>query len=55
LVAGRGDLTQGWHSLLEIYQKLWNKGYRPKNDLDDFLGVDPSEPEKPVVGGFNAV
>ena len=27
LVAGRGDLTQGWHSLLEIYQKLWNNGY----------------------------
>lgn len=55
LVAGRGDLTQGWHSLLEIYQKLWNNGYRPKDDLDDFLGIDPSEPEKPVVGGFNAV
>jgi hypothetical protein len=55
LIAGRGDLTQGWNSLLEIYQKLWNNGYRPKDDLDDFLGVAPSKPEKPVVGGFNAV
>lgn len=55
LVAGRGDLTKGWNHLLETYQKLWAIGYRPKDDLDDFLGVEPSEEKKPVVGGFNAV
>jgi len=54
LAAGSGNLTDGWHHLLETYQKLWELGYRPRKDLYDFLGADMQTTEKPVVGGSDA-
>jgi hypothetical protein len=29
LAAGSGDLSQGWHEILAIYQHLHTLGYRP--------------------------
>ena len=37
MAAGQGDLSLGWHHLLETYQNLWERGYRPTGDLNDFL------------------
>ena len=35
--AGNGDMSKGFKNLLEIYQVLWSRGYRPTNDFEDFL------------------
>jgi hypothetical protein len=34
LTAGQGDLTRGFHTVLEIYRVLHNKGYRPDMPMD---------------------
>jgi hypothetical protein len=35
LTAGQGDLTRGFHTVLEIYRVLHSKGYRPDIPMDD--------------------
>lgn len=32
--AGRGDMSAGFHHVLETYVVLWNKGFRPTKDFD---------------------
>lgn len=32
--AGRGDMSAGFHHLLEVYAILWSKGFRPHKSLD---------------------
>ena len=53
LCAGKGNITNGFKNALDCYAILWELGYRPRNDLYDFLGVDKGEPYKPVVGDSN--
>ena len=38
--AGEGDISKGFKNALDCYAVLWRLGYRPRNDLYDFLGVD---------------
>jgi len=35
--AGQGNVTHGFHHVISCYQILWNRGYRPEADLDEFL------------------
>ena len=35
LSAGQGDITQGFHLLMEIYAHLHAQGFRPGDDVDD--------------------
>ena len=35
--AGQGNITHGFRHMLECYQILWNRGYRPHLDLEEFL------------------
>jgi hypothetical protein len=35
--AGKGNITHGFKHLIECYQVLWQRGYRPHKDLDKFL------------------
>lgn len=35
--AGRGDISDGFKNVIDSYQVLWNAGYRPEMDLNDFL------------------
>lgn len=32
--AGRGDMSAGFHHLLEVYSFLWLQGFRPHRSLD---------------------
>jgi hypothetical protein len=48
--AGRGDISQGFKNALDCYAILWRLGYRPQDDLRDFLGVGEEVGLKPVVG-----
>jgi hypothetical protein len=32
--AGRGDMSAGFHHLLEVYSFLWIQGFRPHKSLD---------------------
>jgi hypothetical protein len=41
--AGDGDLSKGFKNLLEIYQVLWSRGYRPRIDFEEFLCRDTNE------------
>jgi hypothetical protein len=41
--AGDGDLSKGFKNLLEIYQVLWSRGYRPRIDFEEFLYGDTNE------------
>jgi hypothetical protein len=50
LCAGNGNITKGFKDVLDCYAILWRLGYRPKNDLYDFLGVDEDEIENLAVG-----
>jgi hypothetical protein len=34
LAAGAGDLTQGFHLVLEIYAHLHAQGFRPSDDIN---------------------
>lgn len=40
LTAGQGDLTQGFHLLMEIYAALHNRGFRPSDDIEQWLFSD---------------
>jgi len=40
LTAGQGDLTQGFHALLNIYAALHNAGFRPDDDISAWLLTD---------------
>jgi hypothetical protein len=35
--AGQGNITHGFRHMLDCYQTLWNRGYRPHLDLEQFL------------------
>jgi len=35
--AGEGDISQGFHNLIAMFQVLWNAGYRPTMDLAEWL------------------
>ena len=35
--AGQGNITHGFKHIIECYQVLWNLGYRPSDDLAQFL------------------
>jgi hypothetical protein len=37
--AGKGNMTLGFKHIIECYQVLWNRGYRPDQDLDHFLAT----------------
>lgn len=50
LCAGKGDITKGFKEVLDCYAILWRLGYRPRNDLYDFLGVDEETLQTLVVG-----
>jgi hypothetical protein len=39
LCAGKGNISLGFKNVLDCYAILWELGYRPRNDLRDFLGV----------------
>ena len=34
LTAGQGDLSRGWHKLLELYAHVHGQGYRPDQSFD---------------------
>lgn len=40
LCAGKGNISLGFKNVLDCYAILWELGYRPRNDLRDFLGVE---------------
>jgi hypothetical protein len=46
--AGEGDISKGFKNALDCYAILWRLGYRPRNDLYDFLGVDEETLQTPV-------
>ena len=50
LCAGNGNITKGFKDVLDCYAILWRLGYRPKNDLYDFLGVDEDDLANLAVG-----
>jgi hypothetical protein len=35
--AGKGNITHGFKHLIECYQVLWERGYRPHKDLNRYL------------------
>jgi hypothetical protein len=35
--AGQGDISKGFKNAIECYAILWELGYRPEDDLKDFL------------------
>jgi hypothetical protein len=43
--AGRGDMSAGFHHLLEVYGILWSKGFRPHKSLD-LINVGDAIPEQ---------
>ena len=34
LTAGEGDLSRGWHKLLELYAHVHSQGYRPDQGFE---------------------
>lgn len=40
LTAGAGDLTRGFKNLLSIYTVLHNAGFRPDDDIEQWLFSD---------------
>lgn len=40
LTAGQGDLTRGFKNLLSIYTVLHNHGFRPDDDIEQWLFSD---------------
>ena len=38
--AGKGDISAGFKVVIESFAVLWEAGYRPQDDLSDFLGLD---------------
>jgi len=45
--AGEGDISQGFHNLIAMFQVLWNAGYRPEIDLTEWLTHHKAEQNKP--------
>jgi len=45
--AGEGDISQGFHNLIAMFQVLWNAGYRPEIDLTEWLTHHQGEQNKP--------
>ena len=45
--AGEGDISQGFHNLIAMYQVLHNRGYRPTMDLNDWLTHHRDDQNKP--------
>jgi hypothetical protein len=45
LTAGAGDLTRGFKNLLSIYTVLHNAGFRPDDDIEQWLFSDNSYAE----------
>ena len=43
--AGDGDTSIGFRNLLSMFHVLWNKGYRPTMDLNDWIGVGKGDKE----------
>jgi hypothetical protein len=41
--AGSGDISDGFKNVIDSYQVLWNAGYRPEMDLNDFIGGHTSD------------
>ena len=37
LAAGQGCTTRGFHECLDVFQALWNMGYRPGTDLAEWV------------------
>ena len=33
LAAGQGDITRGWHEVLDLYARAYEKGYRPGDSI----------------------
>lgn len=42
LAAGAGDITQGWHEVLDVYAHVYRQGFRPGMTPDKirFLNKD---------------
>ena len=45
--AGNGDISQGFHNLIAMFQVLWNAGYRPEMDLTEWLTTIKGKQNKP--------
>jgi hypothetical protein len=43
LCAGGGCLTRGFHALLHVYATVHNAGFRPSDDISDWLFSDKSK------------
>ncbi len=52
--AGEGDISKGFKNALDCFAILWKLGYRPEQDLSDFLGLSEGEQIKPLVGDSEA-
>lgn len=53
--AGRGDMSAGFHHLLEVYSFLWVQGFRPHKSLDCLkVGNGMDDEFESVVEGFDA-
>lgn len=52
--AGEGDISKGFKNALNCFAILWKLGYRPEQDLGDFLGLGEEEQIKPLVGDSEA-
>jgi len=37
------EFSDGFKNVIDSYQVLWNAGYRPEMDLNDFIGVGTGE------------
>ena len=48
--AGHGDISKGFKNALDCFAILWELGYRPQDDLRDFLGLDTTDDFQRVVG-----
>jgi hypothetical protein len=53
--AGRGDMSAGFHHLLEVYSFLWIQGFRPHKSLDCLqVGNGTDEAFESDTEGFDA-
>jgi hypothetical protein len=53
--AGRGDMSAGFHHLLEVYSFLWMQGFRPHKSLDCLqVGNGTDEASESDTEGFDA-
>ena len=43
--AGDGDISAGFRNLIAMFQVLWNRGYRPTMDLNEWIGVRKGDKE----------